>query len=203
MAKLFLVLRSGEGGPHDKGWLRVPTAAGLENCTAHTPVSEGPTDLVAVVSLKVTEQADLDLGGLYPGLVVEAWPVEERLQWDYQRDWADGKASPGLKRISFLKRASPLTHQQFASHWTEQHASLARKHHPAIWRYCQNVVSQPDEGDLQIDGIAELSFRSEFDMTERMYDSYDGKQTIRADLRRFIDLASGWRVLTQEHVLMS
>ena len=78
------------------------------------------------------------------------------------------------------------------------HAPLARRHHPALSRYVQNVVVEPvTPGAAEVDGIAELGFRSIEDMTARMYDSPEGAAIIRADVHRFIDAATGWRVLTR------
>ena len=59
------------------------------------------------------------------------------------------------------------------------------------------MVAPLTPGAPEIDGIAELGFRSIEDMAARMYDSPEGTAIIRADVRRFIDAGAGWRVLTR------
>jgi uncharacterized protein (TIGR02118 family) len=120
----------------------------------------------------------------------EVYRVDERVQWD-NRD-------PAVARISFVRRARGLSREEFAHHWTQVHAPLARTHHPSICRYVQNVVVHTlAPGTPDIDGIAELGFASLDDFRERMYDSPAGKETIAADVREFIDVATGWRMLAR------
>jgi len=78
------------------------------------------------------------------------------------------------------------------------HARLARKHHPVLVRYVQNIVVEPlTPGAPEVDGIAELGFRALRDVHERMYDSPAGAEIIRRDVRRFLDVPAGWRMLAQ------
>jgi len=134
----------------------------------------------------------VDVEALTSGRPATGYIVEERAQWD------DGPAPAGVTRISFVRRRPDLTRERFADHWTNVHAALARRHHPALWRYVQNVVVAPlTSGAPEIDGIAELGFRSIEDMSARMYDSPEGAAVIRADVDRFIDAGAGWRVLTR------
>jgi uncharacterized protein (TIGR02118 family) len=89
--------------------------------------------------------------------------------------------------VSFMRRAEGLTHQQFARHWTEQHTPLALRHHVGLWNYTQNVVRRAyTPGGGQIDGIAELHFRTREDFEERFFDSDDGRAVILADVKRFM-----------------
>lgn len=213
MPKVVVVARRRTGSDLDAraALLEGPAAKevpGLVAYTVHIALDEGPPDVVGVAAAVLSEGSDEDLAALperlLGDLAAEAYLVNGRPQWDYRRDWPDGVASPGVKRISFLRRIKTLSRQQFGDHWTEAHAPLARRHHPGLWRYVQNVVERPlTPGALDIDGIAELSFRTVEDMRERMYDSPEGRRTIAADVRRFIDLDAGWRVLTEENVLLS
>jgi uncharacterized protein (TIGR02118 family) len=137
----------------------------------------------------------LDDGDAVPDLPegAQAWEVDERVQWD-----ADD-VEPGVKRVSFIRRLPSLDRDAFATYWSERHAPLARRHHPGIRRYVQNVVIAPlTDGTPDIDGIAELSFASIDDMRARLYDSEEGKAAIAADIGRFIDLPAGSRVLVAE-----
>jgi uncharacterized protein (TIGR02118 family) len=103
-----------------------------------------------------------------------------------------------VTRISFVRRARGLTREDFARHWSQVHAPLARRHHPGVCRYVQNVVIHTLRPDApHVDGIAELGFASLDDLRERMYDSPAGQELIAADVREFIDVAAGWRMLAQ------
>jgi uncharacterized protein (TIGR02118 family) len=85
----------------------------------------------------------------------------------------------------------------FARHWAEVHAPLARVHHPGLCHYVQHVIVEPPAGESDdYDGIAELGFATLADLRERMYDSDAGREIVHADLRTFLDLDAGWRILT-------
>ena len=120
----------------------------------------------------------------------EAYRVEERPQWD--------RGGETVARIAFVHRAAGMSHDEFADHWTNVHAPLARKHHPTLVRYVQNVVVEAiTSGAPAVDGIAELGFRSIKDVHERMYDSPAGAEIIRRDIQRFLDVPAGWRMLAK------
>jgi uncharacterized protein (TIGR02118 family) len=118
---------------------------------------------------------------------VEAWRVDVERPLEWERTWPDGETAPGLKMVSFMRRTEGLTHQQFVRHWTEQHAPLALRHHVGLWNYTQNIVRRSyTPGGGQIDGIAELHFRTRADFDERFFDSDDGRAVIMADVKRFM-----------------
>jgi uncharacterized protein (TIGR02118 family) len=120
----------------------------------------------------------------------EAYEVDERAQWD--------RGGETVARIAFVRRAPGMSRKEFADHWTNVHAPLARKHHPVLVRYVQNVVIDPvSPGAPEVDGIAELGFRSLKDVHQRMYDSPAGAEIIRRDIQRFLDVPAGWRMLAQ------
>lgn len=123
----------------------------------------------------------------------QAWEVDERCQWD------DAPGAAGIKRVIFVHRLPSIDRDAFAAHWSNDHAPLARKHHPALRRYVQNVVVARLTVDApDIDGIAELSFASVDDMRHRMFDSDEGREIIAADVATFIDLQAGSRVVVNE-----
>jgi len=120
----------------------------------------------------------------------EPYVVEERPQWD--------RGGETVTRIAFVRRAAGLTREQFADHWTNVHAPLARRHHPVLVRYVQNIVVEKAATTApEVDGIAELGFRRLKDIHERMYDSPAGAKIIRRDIQRFLDVQGGWRMLAQ------
>ncbi len=191
--------------PDDTTWASAP---GVHRASLHTPYPDAPAeqpDEVAAIAMVWTEDST-DAAGALPVVrdALAAYAVDERVQWDYERDWPDGTSSPGVKRLSFVRRVPAIDHDEFARHWSEQHAPLARVHHPGIWRYVQNVVVEPlTDRTPELDGVAELHFRTYADLQHRMYDSDEGKEIIRADVRRFLDAPAGWRMLAVERIVRS
>jgi uncharacterized protein (TIGR02118 family) len=121
-----------------------------------------------------------------------AWLVDSTVQWD------DGPV--GVVRFSWIRRAAEVPDRAaFARHWGEVHAPLARQHHPGLCRYVQHVVVRPLHDDAgsrdDVDGIAELGFATLDDLEHRMYDSEEGRAIVMADIKSFLDLDAGWRVL--------
>lgn len=140
------------------------------------------------------EEAILDnarsLGGTALG-----YRVQEHVHRDYTRDWPLGQRSPGVKQVVLVRRAAGTSPEQFAAHWLERHAPLALTHHPGVWKYVANVVVERlHPGAPEIDGIAELHFRSLDDLEQRRYDSDEGRSVIAADVARFIGATAGFYV---------
>jgi EthD domain len=132
-------------------------------------------------------------------LCSEAWLVGTRLKWDGLGADEGTRPVPGVKQVSFLRRVAAISHEDFDEAWTA-HVELARVHHPLLWRYTQNMVIRPVvPGSREIDGIAELTMRLRLDFSDRMYDSPEGQAVIATDVRRFIDLRAGWRILAREY----
>lgn len=193
--------------PEGRQWADTP---GIVAASIHTPYpdapAEQPDDVRAIAMLWTDDDTDprAMVRDTFGDVAPVAYLADERVQWDYERDWPDGTPSPGVKRMSFVRRVPAIDHGEFARHWGEQHAPLARVHHPGIWRYVQNVVIEPLTGTApELDGIAELHFRSYDDLQHRMYDSDEGKEIIRADVRRFLDAPAGWRMLAVERIVRS
>jgi uncharacterized protein (TIGR02118 family) len=184
--KVVAVVRAPTGGE-----LVLPRFRGLRTATLHLPTDGEPgadSDVSAVWMLRVDDAA---LAATALQGMGEAYEVDETVQW-----WPED-AGPPLTRLSFLRAAPGVTRRQFADHWHDVHTPLARAHHPNVVAYVQNVViSALTPNAPAVDGIAELSFLDLDDMQARRYDSEAGKAIIAADVRRFIDLSAGWRVLT-------
>ena len=151
----------------------------------YLPVGEGVTGRQEHVNAIAMMRQD----ALLPA-DAEPYVAEERPQWD--------RGGETITRIAFVRRAAGLTREQFADHWTNVHAPLARKHHPVLVRYVQNIVVESAAPNApEVDGIAELGFRTLKDVHQRMYDSPGGAEIIRRDIQRFHDVAAGWRMLAQ------
>lgn len=114
------------------------------------------------------------------------YQVEESVEREYERSWAVGERSPGVKSYYLMLRNPAMTHKEATDYWGEQHAPLALKIHIGMWRYARNVVSQAlTPGAPDWDGMAILHFRSAFDLRERFYDSDAGRAAIAADVAKF------------------
>jgi uncharacterized protein (TIGR02118 family) len=193
--KIVCVVRDTLG--HD-----VPDVAGLRAYAVHRPYPgeepEHPAGITAIAMLWLDDGAPVVPAALF-GTDAVAYAVDERVRIDYERDWPDGTPSPGPRRVSFVRRAPDISRDDMARHWGEVHLPLARVHHPAIWRYVQNVVVEPLTPDApDVDGIAELHFRTVDDLRNRFYDSEEGKRIVGEDVQRFLDRTKGWRMLTEE-----
>lgn len=130
---------------------------------------------------------------------VEVWRVDVHRPKRWDRTWPDGEAAPGIKMVSFVRRAEGLTHQQFARHWTQRHAPLAVRHHVGLWDYTQNVARRAfTTGGEDVDGIAELHFRTREDFEQRFYDSDEGRAVIVQDVARFVERSRSEATLMTE-----
>jgi hypothetical protein len=182
----------------------VPDDPAINAYAIHRPCTdepaEHPPDVTAIAMAWLTDAPDpAGPQRWFPGASVDAYVVDEHVRVDYERSWPDGVASPGVRRISFVRAASGLSRDQMARHWGEVHWPIARVHHPALWRYVQNVVVAPlTRGAPEVDGIAELHFRTIDDLRDRFYDSDEGRQVVAADVEQFLERGAGWRVLARE-----
>lgn len=132
-----------------------------------------------------------------------AYRVDEILHWDYERDWPDGDVSPGVVVFYFVRRREDLTQEEFIRRYRDGHAPLAREHHPGIWRYAQNYVTESSPGAPVWHAISQLHFRSEEDFRTRFYRDDKSPAIIAKDITRFADLRTGLALVTRERVLRS
>jgi uncharacterized protein (TIGR02118 family) len=154
-----------------------------------------PVDvLITLEVLRASRVADV------PGIDVLG-EIARRLDvWHVEPHHAIVSSEPApLVMVSFVERAEHLSRDEFARHWTQQHAPLARRHHQGLADYTQHVVRQSlTPGGTGIDGIAELRFRSREDFEVRFYDSDEGREVIREDVQRFIARPSNLAALMRE-----
>jgi len=110
-----------------------------------------------------------------------------------------------IKRVSLLVRKPELSRAEFARHWREVHAPLARRV-PGLIRYTQNLVLEAGDRhphlpatDTPVDGIAETYYADRASM-ERARDTPEAAAML-ADGATFI--ASVTTFLVEEDVIFS
>ena len=179
-----------------------PSAEGLIAYSAHQthpdePASQ-PGDVGGVVMAWFDADAILDPPRWFD-VPIDAYVVDERVKIEWARAWPDGVPTPALELIPFVCRAPDLTRDEFAAHWSDIHGPLVPVHHPGVARYVQNVVIRPLTADApELDGIAQLYFRTAHDLHERFFDSDEGRRVIADDGSLFLDRSRQWRMLAQE-----
>jgi uncharacterized protein (TIGR02118 family) len=186
-------------GPFDDA---PPTVDGLVAYSVHRPHPDEPParplDVDGVVMAWVDGDAPLEPARWFDAPVT-AYLVDERRQIEWTRDWPDGAATPAIEQLAFVPRIATVTREQFAEHWSERHTPLVHVHHPGVAKYIQNVIVEaltPDARDL--DGVAQLYFRTSYDLHERYYDSEEGQRIIFEDVARFLERGAGWGFMAQE-----
>ena len=193
----------------------VPDVPGLRAFAVFRPhpdePSAHPADIGGVVMAWLDPGPPLEPAAWFDGPVA-AYRVDERVHvagygdgsGDWTRDWADAVPTPAIVQCSFVRRLPTLTRAAFAAHWNDVHAPLVPVHHPGVARYVQNVVVEPLTPDApEVDGIAQLYFRTAHDLHERFYDSEAGRRLVGEDVARFIDRPQGWRITAEETWLRS
>ncbi|MFA5884902.1 MAG: EthD domain-containing protein [Acidimicrobiia bacterium] len=185
----------------------VPDVDGLVAYSVHRPHPDepaAPPDTIGGVAMAwVTGDAPIDPAAWFDAPVA-AYLVDERVQIEWTRDWADGTPTPAIEQCSFVRRLPALTRAEFAAHWNDRHAPLVPVHHPGVARYVQNpVIESLTANAPDVDGIAQLYFHTAHDLHERFYDSPEGQRTVGEDVARFIDRPRGWRMTARETWLRS
>ncbi len=177
----------------DQGmYTRKPDAAGnVPNCDA----------LIALGLTRAHDIDDVPCRDLLHAVArrVDVWRVDPRRVIVAERASPDGTPAPGVKMVSFMRRAESLSHEQFVRHWTENHTPLATRHHIGLWNYTQNVVRRAlTPGGEAIDGVAELHFETRADFVTKFFDNDEGMAVILADVKRFMQPPSAETALMQE-----
>jgi uncharacterized protein (TIGR02118 family) len=139
--------------------------------------------------------------GAYLFSAMHGYIVDEVVQRDVARTWPLGQPSPGVKRISLLRRRPELDAAEFRRRYEHEHGPLTLQEHPGLWRYIQNFVVDAVTPDAPpLDAITERHFRSEEDFRIGSYRNDDSSRVLTEDSARFVDLSSAVSVSTRETV---
>ena len=162
----------------------------VNTATAASPERAASVDVLIALAHRGADRCE-DLPGWSvladPAAEIRAWVVQPHRPIRWARTWPDGETAPGIKMVSVMRRAPGTTREAFAEHWTQRHTPLARRHHPGLWNYTQNVVRRPlTAAGGDVDGIAELHFRSRWSFDHEFFDSDEGRAAIFADIPRFM-----------------
>lgn len=187
---------------------------GAESAVLDAPLDADELDLVGPIANEESYRAMVELyapidDGDTFGLslpdgarVVGAYAVEEVVQKDYERTWASGEPSPGVKLLCSIRSRPGMTHADFLAHWRNNHGPLAVKHQPGFWRYAQNHIQEPLGAQTPVlDGIGVLHFRDAGDIFTGMYDSDEGQRLIVEDTERFLDNDRNMVLPTKEYLV--
>lgn len=168
-----------------------------------TETAPGTRDGVGVVHAWVADGRGIDWRALSPH-PIDAWLVDEWIAPDRPGESWDvavtvGVPSPGIVHLPTVVRRPGLTHDAMVRHWRDVHAPLVAVHNPGVARYVQNVVRTPLTPDApDVDGMAQLHFRSLDDFRERFHASDESRAVVTADVAEFLDRERGWRLLAEE-----
>jgi uncharacterized protein (TIGR02118 family) len=179
-----------------------PAVDGLVAYSVHRPHPDEPSErspeIEGVVMAWVDGDAPLEPARWFDAPVT-AYLVDERIQIEWTRDWPDSEPTPAIEQLAYVPRIASITREEFAEHWSERHTPLVRVHHPGMARYVQNVIIEPLTPVTQeLDGVAQLYFRTAHDLHERYFDSEEGQRIVFEDVAKFLERGKGWGFLAQE-----
>jgi hypothetical protein len=160
-------------------------------------VLDDPAHLYASHEFEERVAAD----GAYLFSAMHGYIVDEVVHRDVPRTWPLGQPSPGVKRISLLRRRPELDATEFRRRYEHEHGPLTLREHPGLWRYIQNFVVDAVTPDAPpLDAITERHFRSEDEFRAGSYRNDDSRRVLTEDSVRFVDLSSVVSVSTRETV---
>ena len=131
---------------------------------------------------------------------VGAWLVEEHRPKRYERVWASGTRSPGVRMLSILHRRPDLSREAFAAHWLGPHTRIALSYTIPFWDYNQNVVVEALANDGGEDGFVGMHFETRAQMEARWSAHPDEAARGAADAERFMDTSRSPTVIAYEIV---
>jgi uncharacterized protein (TIGR02118 family) len=109
---------------------------------------------------------------------------------------------PTWKLISFLKRKTGMSREEFVAYWRDVHAPLMQQQ-TDFWRHVRGYVQNyAASGESPVgrpeahDGVSELWFDS-FNELKAAFGEIGFKGPVKADAQEFIDLAGSFSMVTE------
>jgi hypothetical protein len=107
------------------------------------------------------------------------------------RDWPDGKRSPGVTHFTWFPKPARLSDEEFFHAWHEVHTPFSFELHPLRWEYVRNAVARTlTPGSPPIRAIVGERFRTLEDYTDprRLYGSREALRRVMAETASFADV---------------
>ena len=106
-----------------------------------------------------------------------------------------------IKTLTFLKRKSGLSLEEFLTYWKEKHGPLAARVVPGLKKYVQ---CHPVPGfETDIDGIVELWWDSPASFQAFLsWRESDEAKVLKEDEKQFVDTSRWDRFVAQEHLIV-
>jgi len=98
------------------------------------------------------------------------------------------------KLMFFCRRPAEITHEAYAEMVLRDHVPLALRHHPTMRQYVVNIVDHVPRGEPDFDSVAELTFDSMADYSDRA----DAAQIMQDDAGRILAGADAYA--TTQHI---
>jgi hypothetical protein len=118
---------------------------------------------IALWSVTGSSTSVADLFTAFEGFV-GGYVLEEAIPVAYDKNWADGQATPGECLLTLFHCRPGTDRETFLKRWHEGHTPLSLKLHP-LWNYNRNVVTRSLGTDAPwYDGIVEEQFRKASDL---------------------------------------
>lgn len=95
---------------------------------------------IAIISVYRVGHYPIDLLKMAEGFSA-AFTVEEAIPVMYEKNWEDGKPTPGVCLITLFHRKPDIDHETFLKRWHYGHTPMSLKIHPLSY-YNRNVVIQ-------------------------------------------------------------
>jgi hypothetical protein len=164
-------------------------------------------DKIALVSVKAEKGNYMDpmkSAGGYAG----TFAVTEALPIAYNRDWPEGKATPGVCLLTLFRQKRGIGRETFIDRWHNGHTPLTLKIHP-IYHYNRNEVTvTTGNPPVHFDGIVEEHCRTRNELLNPFkFFAKSGFAPVNMiktyfDVNSFIDYKSIETYLVREFVVM-
>lgn len=180
----------------------------IKSITLSTVPREDGATIAAIISVmtgnRKTAEALIDI--FKPKIHFFAgYEVLRAIPVNYEKDWPDGDASPGIKQMTLLQKRKDLAYEEFKDYWFCSHTPLALDINP-IWRYERNEVVKAMTADAPpYNGIVGLHFQSDEDLTDlnRFFGGNFLVNSLRigVDVYNFIDMKSIEVIAMTEYII--
>ena len=111
-------------------------------------------DKIASISIKTSEANEFE-EILKANGYIGSYKVTEALPVAYDKNWEDGKVTPGICLLTLFNQKKSIDYKTFIDRWHNSHTPLSLKIHP-LTHYDRNVVNERGQSNTESwDGIVE------------------------------------------------